>query len=377
MTTTAPPARRRRPGFTLVELLVVIVVLGILVALLVPAIIGAVRTANSAAVSADIGNLTNAIQAFKDRYGDFPPSRIYLIESGNYSVANFDRLFGAGNWNPVVRDRSLRFLRKFFNRVQLNTTTDAAVTGMSYDFNGNGVATRGGNPEFYVLEGHECLVFFLGGIPSYSGWVLDTSTTPATPIRWEKGAMSGFGRNPVNPFLGDQPPNGTTSRTTALFEFRADRLVDDDNDGIPGYVDSLARPTGSTLADARYFAYFLAYGANGYDPNDVNFSETDDTGSTTIGCAFRTAANISAAPNPYTTTPPVRVGQDPAFVNPNTYQILSAGLDRLYGPGGQYEPNSTSDRLPVSDVTILVPQDSSLRARERDNVTNFASGRLD
>src|SRR5262245_21689308 len=113
---------RPRSGFTLVELLIVIVILGILIGLLVPAIVGAVRTANNAAVSADMTLLANSLQAFKDRYVDFPPSRIYLLEDGNYSNASLDRVFGTGNWSPAIRDRSVRFLRKFFNRATFNTS---------------------------------------------------------------------------------------------------------------------------------------------------------------------------------------------------------------------------------------------------------------
>ena len=45
---------RRRRGFTLVEMLIVITIIGILVALLVPVILGAVRTAKNAAVTAEI-----------------------------------------------------------------------------------------------------------------------------------------------------------------------------------------------------------------------------------------------------------------------------------------------------------------------------------
>jgi general secretion pathway protein G len=373
---------RPRPGFTLVELLVVIVILGILIALLVPAIVGAVRTANSASVSAEITLMVNALQAFKDRYGDYPPSRVYLIESGDYSNANLDQLFGAGNWSPAVRDRSVRSLRKFFNRAQFSTSgPPSGIPGNFYDFNGNGVRARNNAPEFYELQGHECLVFFLGGIPSFSGWVLVNNV----PDHWEQGGMSGFARNPTNPFVYDQPPAGTTNRTTPFFEFKADRLVDDDGDGIPGYIDSLGKASGNSLGDGRYFAYFLAYGANGYDPDDVNFPEMDDTG-TVLSCAFRSAAspaNFSPAPNPYTSTQPVRGGQDPTFINSNSYQIISAGIDRLYGFGGVYDANASSP-LPANERTDLrpprplsTPPGSAIRSREADNLTNFSSGRLE
>jgi prepilin-type N-terminal cleavage/methylation domain-containing protein len=93
MTTASPMACRRlrtssrSRGFTLIELLVVIVILGMLVGLVVPAVMRAVGTAKEAAVSAEIQGMTQALAAFKNAYGDYPPSRIVVSESGKYDAA--------------------------------------------------------------------------------------------------------------------------------------------------------------------------------------------------------------------------------------------------------------------------------------------------
>ena len=70
---TTPP---RRSGFTMVELLVVILVLVILMGLLIPAVMRAVGTAKEAAVAAEINLMAQALADFKSKYGDYPPSRI-------------------------------------------------------------------------------------------------------------------------------------------------------------------------------------------------------------------------------------------------------------------------------------------------------------
>src|SRR4051794_40842684 len=80
-----PTSRPRRPGFTLVELLMVIVVIGMLAALLLPAIGNAVKSARNAAVTGEMNQLAQALADFKSKFGDYPPSRILLCEDGNYS----------------------------------------------------------------------------------------------------------------------------------------------------------------------------------------------------------------------------------------------------------------------------------------------------
>lgn len=270
-------------------------------------------------------------------------------------------------------------MRKFFPRARFTTGTPPSTaalpwvdTGGFYDFNGNGVPDEA--PIY--LEGHESLVFFLGGIP------IHTRNSPTGPFTLE--GLGGFGANPRNPFVPEYNP--TTggeitigqNRSAPFFEFRAERLVDDDLDGIPGYIDPLGQgPAG------RYFAYFSSYAGQGYDPNDVNFNSVaiDETGRDSIpfSVSFPVIGGgretVSPLPNPYTSSLPVAAGQRPAtFHQPQSFQIISAGRDRLFGVGGQYT-DSSEERLPPLPLPPPVPSDD--RRRERDNVTNFANGTLD
>src|SRR5687768_18374661 len=114
----APPSRR---GFTLVELLVVIIIVGLLTGLLVTAIGSSMISARDARIIAEIEQLDQALKQYRDKYGSFPPS--YLKASGT------------GNNDAAVK----RHIRKAFPRID--------PAGIIY-------------PD---LNPAEAFVFFLGG----------------------------------------------------------------------------------------------------------------------------------------------------------------------------------------------------------------------
>ena len=192
----------------------------------------------------------------------------------------------------------------------LNTSGGAVFTGPNYtrwyDFNGNGVVDLP-----YILQGHECLVFFLGGVPMQTSLGF---------------GMTGFGKDPTNPFTngisllsnGNPNPMFSNNRQAPFFEFANSRLALDPSNPyaaplptmpqIPGYLDSLGNTLGG--GQINFYAYFSSYGNGGYDPNDVNFTETDAFQNGPIGLTFHvtfpvlvsgttTNISVSPAPNPY------------------------------------------------------------------------------
>ncbi|HJV02146.1 MAG TPA: type II secretion system major pseudopilin GspG [Burkholderiaceae bacterium] len=64
-TASAVSNRRRERGFTLVEIMVVVVIIGILGALIVPKLLGRTGEARVTAAKADIASLTNALKLYK------------------------------------------------------------------------------------------------------------------------------------------------------------------------------------------------------------------------------------------------------------------------------------------------------------------------
>lgn len=393
--------RSERQGFTLIELLIVVVIIGVLVALLLPVVGAAIKRTREAQVTSEINGLATALQQFKTRYGDYPPSRVYLNESGYFPVGSTATLAGNGTTDVTLgalASRSLQYLRKFFPRAPFRIDQPAFQAGSSawFDFDGNGVMRPyNANDPLYggtILEGHQCLVWFLGGVPEVD------------PVSGAVLGVSGFGKNPMNPFSNhirtdpryNNGPNPMYSetRSTPFYDFKANRLIADPNhrNGFVGYYDTLgvASSVAAGTSPLNFFAYFSSYGGSGYDPNDVNFVESDNNGVSPLTCAFNSDSPvysasgsasriaISPSPNPYTTSLTLGGNGVTAWQNRNTFQIISAGADGVYGVGGYFSPASDSERIPLD--TKNKPYNSSdgaLRLFERDNLTNLSNNRLD
>lgn len=401
-----------RRAFTLVELLVVVVVIAILIGLLVPAISGAIKATNAAKVTAEINNMATAMAQFKTTYSDYPPSRVLLHESGYYDTGSTTRI--SSNFTDVRSDitvgqlnqRTVRYLTKFFPRATCFAT--AKGVGSATEINGY-VYGRPANPTGYTLtagedlylDGAECLVFFLGGqtvansqtqtSPPNGGGTLTGGSNLPPPV-W---GATGYGRNPVNPFYLTNGATvlASTSRTQPFFEFQSDRLIDLDGDGFPSYVDGL-----TITSQGRPYAYFSAYGSNSYDPNDCNadphatnyndvFAEVFTVNFTVEQNSYNSCLKnppqqcASPAPNPYSSTGTLTGNNATTWQKPQTFQIISAGADQIFGIGGQFAGNNATDKLPFPDgpngsvCGVSAPVDGG-RNVENDNLSNFSNGRL-
>lgn len=210
-----------RGGFTLVELLIVVVIIAILAAFVVPAVTGAIRSAHTVEVVSDISNLEAGIAAFKVQYHSEPPSSITLHQ---------DR----AGWD--ADPESMAKIRRIWPQFNFDIVRD---------YDGHGHATL-------PLDGAECLMIFLGGVRDATS---DPDNDPWVP--------AGFSRNPEDPFARGG------NRVGPFVEFDIGRIRDTGGGSdVPEYLDPLRGQT-------KPYLYVSSNGGAGYRAADLGGRMTD------------------------------------------------------------------------------------------------------
>lgn len=120
--TSAAHPRAARRGFTLVELLAVILIIGLIAALLTPVVMQSLAKARNAAIKAEIDMLHMAIMNYKNEYGSFPPASDTIGGIPGNVNKHIQRLF------PRVATANLATAPQIAN-VAVNTAIVVWLTG--------------------------------------------------------------------------------------------------------------------------------------------------------------------------------------------------------------------------------------------------------
>jgi len=347
------PTVARRGGFTLVELLAVIMIIALLAGLLTPAVMKSLSSSRAAAVKAEIELLNTALMNYKNEYGSFPPSDMRGLWGGssvntNHSVyRHLQRLFpriaeptGGGAASPyfwmaqMSPAQALVFwLEGYFDNPQFPLTNG---TPLSLGIPRAGTATANRNKLFNFDESR------LLAATAY--WPAAPFVLPFNPVSRQQFSTRNAASLAGNAFARDYP---------VYFPAQA-------NTGLP-YVyfssSSYSTPPGAAVAPAI-----------GAGP-DLYYTATSLNGDLTGVAPYFNSSNC--------TTNPAQQSWAQLHMNPDTFQLIAAGADGTFGNLMSSFPLSVT----TSPAFIHGPFPSVQNKNENnpgpeDNITNFAIGRL-
>lgn len=326
-------AKGERRGFTLVELLIVIVIIGMLVALLLPAITGVLRRAAEFRAAAEVAKLGQAVEAYKTQHGDFPPDFSELRLLGD----NDDlRTLPAFNQSAIIGH-----LRKAYPKIE-----PAEISRF----------------KAYLYQGR-----------SYLG--------PADALNFWLGGMSA---NVKRPFTGAGGPlivtddgNGNTvfllrvlDRHEPTFTFDEGQLIVNDTETSARYYPPDFKAPyiyfdSGTYATARF----------DYASDNIALPYVSIVSRNTVRFVNRNTFQIICAGKDDIYAPPIPGNPSNADSPPLLY---TTDKGRPWHPENYANPNLTSPNEPDGSGATLDPAYQRFFEGQEDNLTNFGEGqRLD
>jgi prepilin-type N-terminal cleavage/methylation domain-containing protein len=167
--------RNHDKGFTLVEMLVVVLIIVILAGMISAAAIRGLHRAKVARITVEIQRLSQALDQYKQQFGEYPPDFSDLSTTGQtlilQHIARAFPRYPVSNWSALQSE----IWTNSSHLIDINSMTPAAA-----------------------------LAFWLGGITD------------------AQGKPCGFSKNPADPF---ESPITTPSRIGPFFEFDPGRLI--------------------------------------------------------------------------------------------------------------------------------------------------------
>ncbi len=344
-----------RGGFTLVELLAVIMIIALLAALVTPAVMRAMSSARAAAVQTEVELLSTALMNYKNEYGSFPPADMRGLWNGS---------------SVNTGHAAYKHLQKIFPRI--SERTDGGQR----------------SPYFWMaqMSPAQALVFWLDGFfdnPQFpltnNGLPLSRTMPRAGTANANRNKMFDFDEKRLYAATTYWPLAGPFNPSPQQFSTRNDA-----NSGgnifardYPVYFPNQAN-TGLPYVyfpNSSYSTPPVANVSNAVGPpsNDLYYTAISTVGGNSAVAPLFNSANCTMNPAMYSWAQ--------LHMNPDTFQLIAAGADGTYGAQvsgfPQDIPAFSYNAFGVGPFASVQNKNSSLpHPGPEDNITNFVTGRL-
>ena len=349
--TTNRKRANRGAGFTLVEILVVIVIIGMLAGISTTVLISARNSARGAVVATQMAQLSMALDEYKNQFGEYPPD----FSDQEAVVRHVKKRWPRYNLpGATLADQYAEFMSHVQYGCKVSSGTIAEPTGLN-DLDGQHVW----NLQNYISS----LVFWLGGLPDYDGKPSGFYANPKAPL--------GVGYNSADVLVPLALPL-KARREAPLFDFE-----------LKNVGTYLSTPYNGTFvcypvededdlwdASANAFVYVPAfeqggmplvyfrpspnspYGApNGSSSKTFYLADSDAADSATLTRAVPYARNYDANGNL-------------AWYEEKRFQMIHPGVDGMFGPDENLD--GPRDGVPTTQPS------NDVYFEDEDNIVNFA-----
>jgi general secretion pathway protein G len=330
---------RPRRGFTLVEMLVVIVIITALAALLVPAVMISIRRAKQARIALEVANISKALERYKVEMGEYPPDFSYSA-------------LGATPTDKALRAKQLinEHLQSVFRRRGGNDLP-LGSTAMPADV------------QLAQLNPGNALAFWLKGFTSDPQFPISGIGERTSFFDLDQGRLKNSAKMQDISQMPSPDPNSNVE-LGLVWGYR-------NGDSSP--------PTPYAFADGYYpsgdadKAPYIYYNAKSYTPQtNIPPGQQGSFNPIAVLPAVQWAEQNGVCP-PYRSDSNLGSPQGP-FAEHNKFQIISAGLDSEYGTialGSSGNPDWTQvENYPE------IPSGDAMHQGHRDNITNFTEGTI-
>jgi prepilin-type N-terminal cleavage/methylation domain-containing protein len=356
--TSAHPAScipHPRAAFTLIELLVVITIIGILVALLTVAAVGALRTARQTEIKAEINQMDEALVEYKNKTTAFPPN----AQTDDTDATTPTEPGDAPLSESQILSDLKRHLKQAFPRHQESDNLIRAIAGLPAV---GADASNFQRPLEGGMSAGEALVFWLGGF----------SADPRYPISGEGGPSYRIDNltSGIDPFEADP----IESRPW-VFPFDVGRLAPrtdegyfDEDVGNGRFIEYTVRIKGQAQRRRiNFWQYvprnstqpYLYFDTSRHDPTP----EFDPPAATAPDIALHVHAVKKANATANAALPF-------QFVEPEKFQILHCGLDDAWDVDA-FERMSSHEI--ANGVEPLLYPDGPFIGEVADTIVNFTT----